>query len=82
MGIGSLQGSQDDLKVQLRLRTTLPEAIVTQPNPETDVEGPTQVAEKLPNHCLGAQGLKAEPHALESLLSMWLMSFKLWLLGE
>lgn len=45
MGIRS---SQDDLNVQFRLRTTLLEAIVTQPNPETDVEGSTQVAEKLP----------------------------------
>lgn len=63
MGIRSLQRSQDGLNVQLGQRTILLEAIVTQPNPETDVEGPTQVAEKLPNRCLGAQGLEAELHA-------------------
>lgn len=63
MGIRSLQSSQDALNVQLGLRTTLLEATVTQPNPETDVEGPTQVAEKLPNHCVGAQGLEAELQA-------------------
>lgn len=71
MGIGSLEDSQDDLNVQLGLRSTLVEGIVTQPNPETDVEGPAQVSEKLPNHCLGAQGLEAEPHASVNVVNVF-----------